>query len=92
MCPARSRADAAKARVATPSTILHCDPSLLSAPASSRKIRFDRVGSAPRFVIKVISGVMTAPRSVSRSCAAVTSQAGRVRASEHRRLEKWCVH
>ena len=64
MYPARSRADAAKARVAMPSAIRHCDPSVFSAPVSSREIRFDNVGSAPRFVIRVISAIRAAARCV----------------------------
>src|SRR5215467_2625870 len=55
---ARSRGKAAQARIATPSAIRHLDPSLLSVPLGSRKILFDSVGSTPRFVIKVISGIM----------------------------------
>jgi len=45
-------------RFATPSAILHCDPSVLSASASSRKIRLVMIGVAPRFVIMVICGIM----------------------------------
>jgi len=48
-------------RFASASASEHCDLSGLSPPASSREIRFDRVASAPRLVIRVICGGMAQP-------------------------------